>query len=158
MLTRSVGALVVLACLSFTGCLTVRRADPGTADQDIEAVIRAVQAQLRSDAERLDAAALYAHVLDAPTPIIEDGRIADTKAAALARTERGFKGVTKLAYTYTRDQISVLSPTIALWVGEGTATATLSDGRAFNTPFAESVLFAQREGRWMVLHAHRSAP
>jgi ketosteroid isomerase-like protein len=114
---------------------------------------------MRSAAERLDAAALYAHVLDTATPpIIENGALAETWGAALARTTRGFQGLTGVGYTYTRQSITALSPTIALWVAAGTATATLADGRQVSAPFAETMVFVQRDGQWKVLHAHRSSP
>jgi len=137
----------------------LQNAAPALGQQDVEAAIRAVHAQMQRAAERLDAAALYAHVLDTATPpIIENGRLADTWAAALARTAQGLQGLTSLRYTYTRESITVLSPTAALWTGVGTSSATLADGRQIDAPFAETVVFVQRDGQWKVLHAHRSVP
>jgi hypothetical protein len=102
---------------------------------------------------------LYGYVLDGATPpIIENGRLADTRAAALTRTTQGFQALTSLGYTYTRESITVLSPSTALWVGAGTASVILDDGRHIDAPFAETVVFVQRDGQWRVLHAHRSAP
>jgi ketosteroid isomerase-like protein len=154
---------LLFALLATTTSLsTSLRQRPVAADppqQSIEAEILAVHEQMRAAAERLDAPALYAHVLDTKTPpIIEDGRVAETRGAALLRTARGFQGLTRLSYAYTRHTITVLSPTTALWVGEGTATASLEDGREVGGPFAETALFVKRDGQWMVLHAHRSTP
>jgi ketosteroid isomerase-like protein len=132
---------------------------PATSQEDIEAAIRAVQAQMQRAAERLDAPALYAHVVDGPTPpVIENGQLADTRVAALARTAQGFQALTSVSYTYTRQSITVLSATTALWIGVGTASAVLADGRTIDAPFAESIVFVERDGQWMVLHAHRSGP
>jgi ketosteroid isomerase-like protein len=132
---------------------------PATAQGDIEAAIRSVQTQMQRAAERLDAPALYAHVVDGETPpIIENGQLADTRAAALARTEQGFQALRGLSYTYTRQSIKVLSATTALWIGVGTASAVLADGRTIDAPFAESIVFVQSDGQWKVLHAHRSVP
>lgn len=126
---------------------------------DVEAEIQAVHAEMRQAAERLDIRALYAHVVDGETPpIIEDGRLAETRAAALARTQQAFRALTSVGYTYTRESVTVLSPTTALWIAAGTAWAVLADGRRIEAPFAESIVFVRRDGRWMVLHAHRSAP
>jgi ketosteroid isomerase-like protein len=43
-------------------------------------------------------------------------------------------------------------------VAEGTSSGTLKDGRYVEAPFAETIVFVQREGQWKVLHAHRSSP
>jgi hypothetical protein len=92
--------------------------------------IRAVHAQLVQAAGKLDASALYAHVLDTPTPpIVEDGRVALTRADALANTTAGFQALASVTYRYTRDHITVLSPTAALWVAEGSAVAVLGWAR-----------------------------
>jgi ketosteroid isomerase-like protein len=84
--------------------------------------------------------------------------VAETRSAALERTARGFQGLARLSYAYTRQSIAVISPTTALWVGEGSATATLQDGREVGGPFAETLLFVRRDGQWKVMHAHRSTP
>lgn len=151
--------VVVAVAAAFAGSARAQEAGLRPAGENADSAIRAVQAQMRRAAERLDAAALYAYVLDsAVPPIIENGRLAGTRAAALARTAQGFAGLTALSYTYTRADITLLSPTSALWVGEGTATATLPDGRQVGGPFAETVVFVRRAGEWKVLHAHRSTP
>jgi ketosteroid isomerase-like protein len=127
--------------------------------ETVEAEVRATHAQMKLAAESLDAAALYAYVSDTSTPpIIEDGQLAPTRAAALERTTAGLRQLTKLSYTYARDNVTVLSANTALWVAEGTAAATLVDGRTINAPFAETIVFSRQNGRWKVLHAHRSAP
>ena len=125
----------------------------------IEQAIHAVQGELRQAAGKLDADALFAWVLDTGMPpIIEDGLVHASRAAALANTAAGFRGLSAISYAYTREHLSVLSPTLVLAVGEGTAHATLTDGRQIEAPFAETILFALRDGAWKVLHAHRSAP
>ncbi len=131
----------------------------GPARGGTEAAIQAVHLQMRQAAEKLDAEALYAFVLDTATPpIIEDGQMAPTRAAALRRTVAGLGALTSLSYAYTNHNITVLSPTTVLWVAEGTASGTLKDGRSVEAPFAETIVFVQREGQWKVLHAHRSSP
>lgn len=154
--------LCLLGCLASTISaqsppVTARAA--ASSDDSIEVAIRAVHARMQQAAEHLDAQALYGHVLDTGTPpIIEDGVVYRDRATALAMTSTALQRISRIAYHYTRQHVTVLSPTLALWIGEGTATATRADGNEFGAPFAETVLFARRDGQWQVLHAHRSAP
>lgn len=155
-------ALISIAAFAATVSVPAQHHEPhhlARSSPNIEAEIRAVHAEMRATAEKRDAAALLAFVLDTSTPpIVENGQVAATHAAALERTDRGLRGLTSVSYTYTRDHITVLSPTAALWVAEGTASAGLPDGRQISAPFAESVVFVKRDGAWKVLHAHRSSP
>jgi ketosteroid isomerase-like protein len=154
-------AVFAAAAIAF-GPLARYRTDAAHAappQESAEAAIRALHAELRRAAGRLDADALYASVLDTETPpIIEDGRVQPTRSDARRATLEGFRALTRISYAYTREHLTLLSPTTALWVGEGRATATLADGREVAGPFAETLVFVQRDGAWAVLHAHRSAP
>jgi len=154
-------SIAIAACVTLAGSTAELRAQsaPDNAQQTVEQALRAASVQLRAAAEKLDANALYAYVLDTATPpIIEAGRVAPTRAAALAGTVAGFQGLTSISYHYTREHVTVLSPTAALWVGEGTATALLRDGREIEAPFAETLVWVMRDGQWKILHAHRSVP
>lgn len=127
--------------------------------QAIENAIFDVQAKMKAAAEQHNVDSLFQYVLEMDKGvIIENGRIRWTKQNALETTKKGFEGLKALTYTYTRKYVTVLSLTVALWVGEGSSSATLEDGRQFSVPFAESILFVQKEGQWRVLHAHRSVP
>lgn len=153
--------VLVTAAAAGSAVLTERtHSTPSTQAQgDVEAEIRAAHEQMMQAAQRRDVEALYAFVLDGDTPpIIEDGQVRGTRAAAHQITEQGFRGVTSVDYSYTRRHITVLSPATALWIGEGTGSAVLTDGRQITAPFAETILFVRRDGQWKVLHAHRSAP
>ena len=150
-----IGAVVASIAAILSG------SNPGEAaiQETVEAEVRATHAQMKQAAETLDAAALYAYVSDTSTPpVIEDGQLAPTRAAALERTTAGLRQLTKLSYTYVRENVTVMSSNTALWVAEGTAAATLVDGRTISAPFAETIVFARQDGHWKVLHAHRSAP
>ena len=141
----------------FPGVLLAQ--DESKESEAIKSAIRDVQAEMRQASEALDAEAIYAHVLDAPMPpIIEDGRLRRTRSEALRSTAEGLQGLYSLSYTYASEHITVLSPKAALWVGTGSAAATLRDGRQISAPFAETIVFVNRGGEWKVLHAHRSAP
>jgi ketosteroid isomerase-like protein len=150
-MTRLQLAVLGAVCASLTQI-------PPTQDK-VEAEIRATHAQMKLAAENLDAAALYSYVANTTTPpVIEDGQLAPTHAAALQRTTAGLQQVSRLSYTYARDNVTVLSRNVALWVAEGTASATLIDGRTISAPFAETIVFSREDGRWTVRHAHRSTP
>jgi ketosteroid isomerase-like protein len=151
--------MITVASLALSAQVGRAQEVSASGQQTIEAEIRAAMTEMRNAAERLDAPALYAYVLDTATPsIIENGELALTRAAALERTAQGFRGIATLSYSYAKESITVLSPDHVLWVGSGTATATLDDGRALASPFAETVVFERSDGRWKVLHAHRSVP
>lgn len=125
----------------------------------IEKDIIEVQAKMQQAAQRGDVDALYEYVLEMDKGvIIEDGRIRWTRQEALNATTQGLQGLKDLSYRYSQKRIAVISPAMALWVGEGTSSATLQDGRQIAVPFAESILFVQKEGQWKVFHAHRSVP
>jgi len=152
-------ALVVAALVSVGADPPARWASPtpSTGQQGIEDAIRAVHQQMLHAAGDLDVDALYAYVLDTETPpIVENTRLAPNRSAAIQNTQEGLQGLRSLTYAYTREHITVLSPTAALWVGEGRASATLEDGRVITAPFTESIVFIQRDGQWRILHAHRS--
>ena len=132
---------------------------PEPASPATEASIRSSLAAMRAAAERMNAEALYAFVLDTTVPpVIESGVLASTRQVALERTTRDFEGLASLSYSYDHESIVMLSATTALWIGDGTATARLEDGRDLSVPFAETVVFVDDAGRWKVLHAHRSVP
>jgi uncharacterized protein (TIGR02246 family) len=132
---------------------------PAEQQKAIEKAILEVHAKMKKAAENRDADALYDFVLDTDKGvIIEDGRLLRTRKEALDSTRQGLQGITDLSYTYNQKHITVISPTVALWVADGTSSVTINDGRKISVPFAETIIFVQRDGQWKVLHAHRSAP
>ncbi len=150
---RKLRVVIITAALVSTASVTGDRQDA------TETAIRAVHLQMRQAAEKLDAEALYAYVLDSPTPpIIENGRTSSTRADALRNTTSGLQAMTSVSYSYAKEHMTVLSPSTVLWVAEGTVSATLKGGRPVSAPFAETIVFVQRDGQWKVLHAHRSSP
>lgn len=159
-MSNALRALLLLACLPV---VWTTQNDPKKMSIDqqqaIEKAIVDVHAKMQQAAQRGDVDALYAYVLEMDKGvIIEDGYIRWTRQEALSLTRQGLQGLKDLSYAYTQKYVTVISPTVALWVGEGTSSATLQDGRQISVPFAESVLFVKKEGQWKVLHAHRSVP
>jgi hypothetical protein len=128
-------------------------------DKNIEKAILKVHSAMKKAAENLDADTLYSYVLDTDKgAIIENGRLFLTRKDALESTKQGLKGLKDLSYAYSQKNITIISPMSVLWVGEGITTATLEDGRRISSPFAESIVFVNKGGKWRVLHAHRSTP
>lgn len=158
---NSARVILAFAALTAVGATASSRGPTalGPQQEDVEATIRAVHRQMQTAAEKLDATELYAYVLETDTPpIVEDGVLLESHAAALANTRGGLGALSRLSYKYRRNSVTLLAKDAALWVADGVATATLQDGREVLAPFAESIVFVRRDGAWKVLHAHRSAP
>lgn len=153
-------ASLLLACIPFVW-MTQHNSEKMSIEQQqaLEKAIVDVQAKMQQAAQLGDVDALYAYVLEMDKGvIIEDGRIRWTRQEALSATKQGLLGLKELVYSYTKKNVTAISPDVALWVGEGTSSATLQDGRQISAPFAESILFVKQEGQWKVFHAHRSVP
>jgi hypothetical protein len=153
----AVAAVVIGATVASSALLA--QAAPEPPSRVVELAIRASLQEMRTAAENLDAEVLFSYVLEAGVPpVIENGEVAQTRSAAMQRTRRGFQGIKSIVYAYTRDSLLMLSATTALWIAEGTASATLDDGRELTVPFAETILLLEDVDQWKVLHAHRSVP
>jgi hypothetical protein len=126
---------------------------------EIEKAIRARLAEIQAAAEGLDSEKVFGFVLENNKgALIQNGRMLLTRQEALDATRRGLSGLGKVEYHFNAQHISLLSPTIALAVGEGESSATTVDGRSLHTPFAQSVVLVLTNGEWKVFHAHRSFP
>lgn len=162
MLKRIFVAVLVFAFVSLALAAGVYQGDvPVQQRQEIEKAIIDLHSRLQAAAGKVDVDALYADVLDTDKGSITEGvRVAATRKDALERTRQAFATLQRISYSYAPDRryITVISPTAALWVAEGTSSATLSDSREINSSFAETIVFIKTDGAWKVLHAHRSAP
>lgn len=124
-----------------------------------EQAVRAKLKQIQDAAQGLDAEKVFSYVLDTDKgSLVQDGKVLLTRQAALESTQQGMQGLGKIGYEFNQQHITLLSPTIALAVGEGVSSATTVDGRIFSTPFAQSVVLVKSAEGWMVAHAHRSFP
>ena len=80
-----------------------------------------------------------------------------TRQQALNTTKQALQGLKDVSYKYNQKHITVISPTIALWVADGTTSVTfLKSELETNVSFAESIIFVKKDGQWKVFHAHRS--
>jgi ketosteroid isomerase-like protein len=125
----------------------------------IEKAVRARLAEIQQAAQQLNPDQVFGFVLENDKgALVQNGKLFLTRKEALASTKRGFQGLQKVTYQFDQQQVTVLSPTLALAVGDGSSSATTDDGRTFNTRFAQTVILTLTNGQWQVLHAHRSFP
>ncbi|MBN1974156.1 MAG: nuclear transport factor 2 family protein [Sedimentisphaerales bacterium] len=147
--------------LTLVSVLFAARSNPGdispAQQKTIKNEILKVHDEMKKAGESLNADELFKYVLDVNDVIIENGVLRATRKTALDITKDGFQGIKELTYTYNHKNINVISPTAALWTGTGATNIVLEDGRKITSDFAETIVFVQRDGRWKVLHAHRSS-
>ena len=126
----------------------------------IEQEILKVHAEMVKAAENSNPDGLFKHVIDGcKGVIVQDGIIIMTRQESLDTTKQGLQGFTDISYKFNRKNITVISPTTAVWVADGTTSVTtVNDGRQLNFSFAETIIFTLKDGQWKVFHAHRSVP
>ena len=133
---------------------------PSEQQKAIEQEILKVHVEMVKAAENADADGLFNYVIDeCKGVIVQDGRITMTRQEALDATRQGIQGLKDISYKFNNKHITIISPTLAIWVADGTTSVTIiEDGSQLNFPFAETIVFALKDGQWKVLHAHRSIP
>ena len=153
--------VLVLVCVSVVWAMQDNQS-PISPDQQkaIEKEILKVHHKMIKAAENSDPEELFSYVLDGcKGVIVQDGRIVMTRQEALDATKQGLKGLKNISYTFNNKHITLISPTLALWVADGTTSVTIvEDGRQLNFSFAETIIFTLKDGQWKVFHAHRSVP
>jgi hypothetical protein len=128
-------------------------------DEDIRKAVLEVHARMMQAAQALDADKMFAFIREAgPGTIIDDGVVRKSRQEALDTVKRGFQAVTRAERKYSRTDVTVLAPTVALLTGEGVASFVLADGRTVSAPFAVSEVFVFSGGEWKVVHGHHSVP
>ncbi len=154
MTLKKMAAVAIAALLVST---TAARAQSPAASGDVRKAILAKLVEIQKAAQSLDAKAVFSHVLDNDSGVlVQNGRLFLTRDEALEATEKGFRGLRTVDYRFDAQHVTVLSPTIALAIGEGVSSATTDDGRTLSVRFAQSVIFILKGGEWMMYHAHRS--
>jgi len=129
------------------------------AEATIRQAVLETNAAMTQAANRLDADAFFAYILDTDKGlIVQNGEIFKTRQEALDAVKRGFQGFVKIDRRFDDPRVTVISPDVALLVADGTTTATLRDGRTIERRFAVSLLFVLRDGHWKLLHGHYSMP
>lgn len=90
--------------------------------------------------------------------LVADGRITLRNDDLVETLRREFASLSQVHHTFSRRHVSILSPTTALIVTEGTVTAHASDGSTFTRPFAQTLVFMKAGDTWKLAHLHASAP
>lgn len=90
--------------------------------------------------------------------LIADGRVTLHNDELIETVRREFAPLRRVHHTFTRRHVSILSPTTALVVTEGTVTAHTDDGASVTRPFAQTLVFMKIDDTWKLAHLHSSAP
>ena len=127
--------------------------------QAIEKAVLNTYKQMNQAETSLDADKFFSYIPDFDKGlIIQDGRLFKTRREAYETVKEGFEGISRLNRVNEETYITVISPETVLLTARGTSTVTLQDGRVLSGPFAASLVFVLRDGRWKVLHGHYSIP
>jgi uncharacterized protein (TIGR02246 family) len=142
--------------LAGAGTTQVQRAgDP----RPVEEAVLTTFAEMARAGEAVDAERLFGFMLDTDKgSVIQNGVFLATREEALQRVKANLRGISRIEYRWKRRHVTALSAEAALLTVEGESVATTTDGQVFTAPFAQTVVFVMREGRWKVLHAHQSSP
>jgi uncharacterized protein (TIGR02246 family) len=131
----------------------------GTPADPVEDAVLAVSAEMTKAGEAVDADRLFSYMLETDKgSIIQNGVVMATRQEALEQVRSNLRGIAGIQYRWRRQYVTVLSPEVAVLVAEGDSTATTTAGDTFTTPFAQTVVFVRKEGRWKAIHAHQSSP
>lgn len=119
--------------------------------------------EIQIAAQAFDADKVFSSVMENNAgSIAQNGKVFLTRAEALDSTKRGFESLqnagARIEYRFDQQHVTFLSSNIALAIGGGTTMVTLGDGRAIETPFAQTVVLELTNGDWKIFHAHRSSP
>jgi uncharacterized protein (TIGR02246 family) len=124
----------------------------------IEQEILSIHQKITDAAQKADAEAMFAHILDNEGVIVQNGLFHKSRQAALDYTKAGFGGIDKIDYQFDREIVEVLSPDKALLKGSGTSTVLTNSGAEFTTSFCETAVYTLTPDGWKLLHAHHSTP
>jgi ketosteroid isomerase-like protein len=148
-----VSAILIIAAIAVSQEQSTKNSTP----PDVQKTILARLAEIQGAAQALDPDKVFSFVMENDKgALAQNGKLILTRKEALESTKQGFQGLQKVSYRFEEQHVTLLSPTVALAVGEGESSATLDDGRTLSTHFAQSVVFVLASGEWKVFHAHRS--
>lgn len=125
----------------------------------IEKAVAETHAQTLQYAEQLNLDKAISSVLENDKgSFIRDGELLMTRKDVLDVFKEAYARLQKQDIEVGRQNVIVLSHDIALLIGEGTSSATTTDGRTFSSRWAETVVYVRVDNEWKVLHAHQSLP
>lgn len=153
--------LGLIACpcwlLIIGGTTALAQTNTSMAAVTAQAAVLARLNEIQNAAQSLDVEKVFSYVLENDSgAVAQNGRLFLARQEALESTRRGFEALQKVEYKFDQQHITLLAPTVALAVGEGTSTAKTKDDQSFTTHFVQSVTLILTNGQWKVFHAHRS--
>ena len=159
MFTKRIVAVAIAIAIATITILTASQGQSSKifTSPEAEKAVLARLDEIQRAAQSLDPDKVFSFVLENDKgSLAQNGKLFITRNEALQSTKQGFQGLQKVDYVFDQQHVTLLSPTVALAVGEGSSSATTADGRTFTARFAQSVVFILTSGEWKVLHAHRS--
>ncbi len=156
---KTVASLAATVTVLIATATAISHAQLNSAPPQAEKAILTRLADIQKAAEALDADKVFSYVLENDSgALAQNGRLFRTRSEGLESTKRGFQALQKVSYQFDRQKVVLLTPTVAVATGEGSSSATATDGRSFDSRFAQTVILVLTNGEWKVFHAHRSFP
>jgi len=159
--SRKTSAVVFVSVLLIIAAVAVSQgqSSKSSTSPDAQKMVLARLAEIQGAAQALDPDRVFSFVIENDEgALAQNGKFFLTRKDALESTKQGFRGLQKVSYQFDKQHVTLLSPTVALAVGEGESSATLDDGSVVDTHFVQSVVFVLTNGEWKVFHSHRSFP
>jgi ketosteroid isomerase-like protein len=159
--SRKIGTLLLVSTFLLIAAAVISKGQSGknSSSSDVHKAVLARLAEIQSAAQALDPDKVFSFVMENDQgALAQNGKLFLTRKDALESTKQGFQQLQKVSYQFAEQRVTLLSPTVALAVGEGESFATLDDGRTLDTHFVQSVVFVLTNGEWKVFHSHRSFP
>jgi len=150
---------LILFVVLLSAAIRSGRSDTRADGKSVEDAVLAVHAEMTRAGEAVDADRLFSFMLENDKgSVIQNGVVLATRQEALERVRGNLRGIKSIQYRWQRQDVTVLSPGVALLVAEGESVVTTASGNTFTAPFAQTVVFVLRDGDWKAIHAHQSSP
>ena len=150
---------LILFVVLLSAAIRSGRSDTRADGKSVEDAVLAVHAEMTRAGEAVDADRLFSFMLENDKgSVIQNGVVLATRQEALERVRGNLRGIKSIQYRWQRQDVTVLSPGVALLVAEGESVVTRASGNTFTAPFAQTVVFVLRAGAWKAIHAHQSSP
>ncbi len=156
---RSWSVRIIVAAILLAVC-SCRTAGPVLSESQVKAIteqVREVHDKITSAAARADVETMFSCVAEHDDAIfINDGKQLLTRKQAYDVYTQRYKGIQKVEYQFSRQDVTVVSPQTVLWIEQGRAEVTTTDGRTFGTSFNQTIVFMLKEEGWKALYTHVS--
>ncbi|MEN6308135.1 MAG: nuclear transport factor 2 family protein [Anaerohalosphaeraceae bacterium] len=149
--------VVMVVLLAVCSC---RTAQPVLSESQVKAIkeeVREIHDKITDAAARADVETMFSCVAENGDSIfINDGKQLLTRKQAYDLYKERYKGIQKVEYQFSRQDVTVISPQTVLWIEQGRAEVTTTDGRTFGASFNQTIVFVLKEDGWKSLYVHSS--